>query len=226
MQRLLIAHGYDVGEPDGAVGTKTTDAIADSGQGSRPRRPALGQTARRAAPLTTAGTFCPRKRSRPRQKRSAFAQEKFFMSIRAVVFIAALAATGAIVQPALARRTSRSVPCAARFPAVSASSSPPAAVNAGHLRARAHRALYGTIQKFGLDIGATNRGTPPGTSSRRPRGRSATRSPATISASALRRRRAGLGADPLIGGSERSFTLQPLRSRPRPGATSPPACPR
>ena len=29
MQRLLIAHGYDVGEPDGAVGKKTTDAIAD-----------------------------------------------------------------------------------------------------------------------------------------------------------------------------------------------------
>jgi lytic murein transglycosylase len=29
MQRLLIAHGYDVGEPDGAVGKKTKDAIAD-----------------------------------------------------------------------------------------------------------------------------------------------------------------------------------------------------
>ncbi|MGA2042654.1 MAG: lytic murein transglycosylase [Roseiarcus sp.] len=29
MQRLLIAHGYDVGEPDGAIGKKTTDAIAD-----------------------------------------------------------------------------------------------------------------------------------------------------------------------------------------------------
>jgi lytic murein transglycosylase len=29
MQKLLIAHGYDVGEPDGAVGKKTKDAIAD-----------------------------------------------------------------------------------------------------------------------------------------------------------------------------------------------------
>jgi Transglycosylase SLT domain/Putative peptidoglycan binding domain len=29
LQRLLIAHGYDVGDPDGAVGKKTKDAIAD-----------------------------------------------------------------------------------------------------------------------------------------------------------------------------------------------------
>jgi lytic murein transglycosylase len=29
LQKLLIAHGYDVGEPDGAVGKKTKDAIAD-----------------------------------------------------------------------------------------------------------------------------------------------------------------------------------------------------
>jgi lytic murein transglycosylase len=29
LQRLLIQHGYDVGEPDGAVGKKTKDAIAD-----------------------------------------------------------------------------------------------------------------------------------------------------------------------------------------------------
>ena len=27
LQRLLIARGYDVGEPDGAVGQKTRDAI-------------------------------------------------------------------------------------------------------------------------------------------------------------------------------------------------------
>jgi lytic murein transglycosylase len=29
LQKLLIAHGYDVGDPDGAVGKKTKDAIAD-----------------------------------------------------------------------------------------------------------------------------------------------------------------------------------------------------
>ena len=29
MQRLLIDRGYDVGEPDGAIGKKTRDAIAD-----------------------------------------------------------------------------------------------------------------------------------------------------------------------------------------------------
>jgi len=29
LQRLLIGRGYDVGEPDGAIGKKTRDAIAD-----------------------------------------------------------------------------------------------------------------------------------------------------------------------------------------------------
>ncbi len=29
LQRLLINRGYDVGEPDGAIGKKTRDAIAD-----------------------------------------------------------------------------------------------------------------------------------------------------------------------------------------------------
>jgi hypothetical protein len=29
LQRLLISHGYDVGEPDGRVGAKTRDAIKD-----------------------------------------------------------------------------------------------------------------------------------------------------------------------------------------------------
>ena len=29
LQRLLIARGYDVGEPDGAIGAKTRGAIAD-----------------------------------------------------------------------------------------------------------------------------------------------------------------------------------------------------
>ena len=28
-QTLLSKHGYDVGEPDGAIGTKTREAIAD-----------------------------------------------------------------------------------------------------------------------------------------------------------------------------------------------------
>jgi peptidoglycan hydrolase-like protein with peptidoglycan-binding domain len=29
LQRLLTSRGYDVGEPDGAIGKKTRDAIAD-----------------------------------------------------------------------------------------------------------------------------------------------------------------------------------------------------
>jgi peptidoglycan hydrolase-like protein with peptidoglycan-binding domain len=29
LQTLLARHGYDVGEPDGAIGTKTKEAIAD-----------------------------------------------------------------------------------------------------------------------------------------------------------------------------------------------------
>ena len=29
MQKLLISRGYDVGEPDGAIGAKTRSAIAD-----------------------------------------------------------------------------------------------------------------------------------------------------------------------------------------------------
>ena len=29
MQTLLLKRGYDVGEPDGAIGTKTKEAIAD-----------------------------------------------------------------------------------------------------------------------------------------------------------------------------------------------------
>ncbi len=29
LQALLAKHGYDVGEPDGAIGTKTREAIAD-----------------------------------------------------------------------------------------------------------------------------------------------------------------------------------------------------
>ena len=29
LQTLLSKHGYDVGEPDGAIGTKTKEAIAD-----------------------------------------------------------------------------------------------------------------------------------------------------------------------------------------------------
>ena len=29
LQTLLNSHGYDVGEPDGAIGTKTKAAIAD-----------------------------------------------------------------------------------------------------------------------------------------------------------------------------------------------------
>ncbi len=78
--------------------------------------------------------------------------------------------------------------------------------------ARGHREpYYGTIRKFGLDIGATDRGTlawdvfAPTAGSRRG---ALAGDYAGVDASATIG--AGVGANALVGGSGRSFTLQPL----------------
>ncbi len=78
--------------------------------------------------------------------------------------------------------------------------------------ARGHRErYYGTIRKFGLDIGATGRGVlvwdvlaPTGG----PRRRALAGDYGGVDASATVG--AGVGANALVGGSNRSFTLQPL----------------
>ena len=70
---------------------------------------------------------------------------------------------------------------------------------------------YGTIKKFGLDIGATNAGTLAWdvfAPTAGPRRHALAGDYAGVDASATVG--AGLGANALVGGSDRSFALQPL----------------
>jgi hypothetical protein len=135
------------------------------------------------------------------------------MSIRAVVFIAALAATGAIVQPALAQENVKvgALRCevSGGLGLIIASSKQ---MECRFTSARGHTEhYYGTIQKFGLDIGATNRGTLAWdvfAPTEGPKRHALAGDYVGVGASATVG--AGLGANALIGGSERSFTLQPL----------------
>ena len=135
------------------------------------------------------------------------------MTIRAALFIAALAAAGAIVEPALAQEKVKvgALRCdvAAGLGLIIASTKQmECRFTSAHGRTEHY---FGTIQKFGLDIGATNQGTLAWdvfAPTEGPKRHALAGDYVGVGASATVG--AGLGANALVGGSERSFTLQPL----------------
>jgi hypothetical protein len=135
------------------------------------------------------------------------------MSIRAVLCIAALTATVAAAQPAFAQSNVKvgALRCevAAGLGLIIGSSKE---MECRFTSAQGFSEHYwGTIRKFGLDIGATNRGVlawdvfaaTPG-----PKRHALAGDYIGVGASATVV--AGVGANALVGGSDRSFTLQPL----------------
>ena len=90
-------------------------------------------------------------------------------------------------------------------------------------RGRSER-YYGTIRKFGLDIGQTNKGVLAWdvlAPTAGPKHGALAGDYAGVAASATVG--AGVGANALVGGLDRSFTLQPLSVEAQTGSTSPPA---
>ena len=136
------------------------------------------------------------------------------MSIRAVLCIAALTATVAAAQPASAQDSNvkvGSLRCevAAGLGMIIASSKE-MACRFNSARGYSER-YYGTIRKFGLDIGATNAGVLAWdvfAPTLGPKRHALAGDYAGVAASATAG--AGVGANALVGGFGRSFTLQPL----------------
>jgi hypothetical protein len=138
---------------------------------------------------------------------------EIYMSIRAVFCIATLAAAVAIAQPASAQSNVKvgSLRCevAGGLGLIIGSSKEMecAFISAGGRRER----YYGTIRKFGLDIGATNAGTLAWdvfAPTAGPLRHALAGDYAGVAASATVG--AGLGANAMVGGAGRSITLQPL----------------
>ncbi|WP_158812450.1 DUF992 domain-containing protein [Methylocapsa sp. S129] len=137
------------------------------------------------------------------------------MSIRAALCIAALTATVAAASPASAQQQSNvkvgALRCevAAGLGMIIASSKE---MECRFTSARGYTEhYYGTIRKFGLDIGQTNRGTLAWdvfAPTMGPRRHALAGDYAGVDASATVG--AGIGANALVGGLDRSFTLQPL----------------
>jgi hypothetical protein len=138
---------------------------------------------------------------------------EFFMSIRVVFAVAALAAVAAAGQPAAAQTNVKvgALRCevAAGLGLIIASSKEMECRFTSAAGYSEH--YYGTIRKFGLDIGATSRGTLAWdvlAPTLGPRRHALAGDYVGVDASATVG--AGVGANALVGGFGRSFTLQPL----------------